>query len=189
MGLTCVGVCVCKRKKEGKLTPLSLSLSLFYITRYGLSWNPLAKGQILSSAEDHLICYWDINGFTKDRRTLEASRVFTGHEEATVNDVAWHGLHDKLFASVGDDRQLLIWDMRAESSSKAAHSVLAHPTDINCVSFNPTNEFVLATGSADKVNHLLEGENNDARLDLKTSSIILSPSLSLPPFLPSSLPF
>ena len=33
----------------------------------------------------------------------------------------------------------------------ALHQVEAHEAEINCLSFNPMNEYILATGSADKV--------------------------------------
>lgn len=43
------------------------------------------------------------------------------------------------------------WDTRTTAASKPNFSVDAHTAEINCVSFNPKNEFILATGSADKV--------------------------------------
>ena len=45
----------------------------------------------------------------------------------------------------------MIWDMRERNVKEAAHVVRnAHAGDVNCIAFNPINEFVLATGSADK---------------------------------------
>lgn len=43
------------------------------------------------------------------------------------------------------------WDTRSNNTSKASHSVDAHTAEVNCLSFNPYSEFILATGSADKV--------------------------------------
>ena len=65
-----------------------------------------------------------------------------------VEDVAWHVLHEAVFGSVGDDHKLMIWDIRG---SQPAHTVDAHSAEVNCLSFNPYSEFILATGSADKV--------------------------------------
>ena len=42
------------------------------------------------------------------------------------------------------------WDTR--TSDKPIHLIEnAHEADINCLSWNPFNEFMLATGSGDKV--------------------------------------
>lgn len=51
------------------------------------------------------------------------------------------------------------WDTRSNNTSKPSHAVDAHTAEVNCLSFNPYSEFILATGSADKVrfgNALLE---------------------------------
>lgn len=59
--------------------------------------------------------------------------------------VLWHCL--RLFCVY----RLMIWDTRNNSPSKPAHTVEAHSAEVNCLSFNPYSEFILATGSADKV--------------------------------------
>lgn len=46
----------------------------------------------------------------------------------------------------------MIWDIRQEKPSSV---VDAHQAEVNCLSFNPYSEFILATGSADKVRLLL----------------------------------
>lgn len=81
-------------------------------------------------------------------------QIFNAHN-AVVEDVAWHVLHDSVFGSVGDDHKLMIWDIRNSSSSKPAHTVEAHSAEVNCLSFNPYSEFILATGSADKASFML----------------------------------
>lgn len=43
------------------------------------------------------------------------------------------------------------WDTRSPNPNKASHTVDAHTAEVNCLSFNPYSEFILATGSADKV--------------------------------------
>lgn len=60
-------------------------------------------------------------------------------------------LHDSIFGSVGDDRKLMLWDTRSNSTGKPTLEVDAHSAEVNCLAFNPYSEFVLATGSADKV--------------------------------------
>lgn len=43
------------------------------------------------------------------------------------------------------------WDTRSNNTSKPSHAVDAHTAEVNCLSFNPYSEFILASGSADKV--------------------------------------
>lgn len=74
-----------------------------------------------------------------------------------LQDVAWHLLHESLFGSVADDQKLMIWDTRSNNTNKPSHTVDAHTAEVNCLSFNPYSEFILATGSADKVNKSLLG--------------------------------
>jgi histone-binding protein RBBP4 len=86
----------------------------------------------------------------KDKRELPPLRVFKGHT-AWVEDVAWHTSLPHFFASVGDDKKLMLWDTRNPSDTKAASAIEAHSREVNCVAFSPKNENVLLTGSADKV--------------------------------------
>lgn len=65
-----------------------------------------------------------------------------------VEDVAWHLLHESLFGSVADDQKLMIWDTRCNNTSKPSHTVDAHTAEVNCLSFNPYSEFILATGKS-----------------------------------------
>ena len=132
-------------------------VSLFFLSLrghqkegYGLSWNPNLNGHLLSASDDHTICLWDINASPRENRVLDAKTVFTGHT-AVVEDVAWHLLHESLFGSVADDQKLMIWDTRSNNTSRPSHTVDAHTAEVNCLSFNPYSEFILATGSADKV--------------------------------------
>lgn len=55
-----------------------------------------------------------------------------------------------MFASVGDDRQLMIWDTRSENSSKPSQQVEGHSAEINAVAFAPSSPNLLITGSSDK---------------------------------------
>jgi len=116
---------------------------------YGLSWNPNLSGHLLSASDDHTICLWDLNTAAKEAKMLDAIRVFNGHSDV-VEDVSWHLLHESLFGSVADDHKLMIWDTRRGSNNKPSHTVDAHTAEVNCLSFNPYSEFILATGSADK---------------------------------------
>ena len=65
--------------------------------------------------------------------------------------MSWHLLHESLFGSVADDQKLMIWDTRSSNTGKPSHAIDAHTAEVNCLSFNPYSEYILATGSADKV--------------------------------------
>jgi len=116
---------------------------------YGLAWNPLAQGHLLSGSDDFLICLWDISGASKTKNTIDAKAIFTSHTNV-VEDVAWHLHNEYIFGSVSDDHQLLIWDTRSNKTNKSSQSVEAHKAEVNCLAFNPYSEFILATGSMDK---------------------------------------
>lgn len=47
--------------------------------RYGLSWNPTLQGHLISASEDSTVCHWDINAATKDKKVLDAYRIYRGH--------------------------------------------------------------------------------------------------------------
>ncbi|KAJ8295751.1 Histone acetyltransferase type B subunit 2 [Rhodotorula toruloides] len=119
---------------------------------YGLSWNPLKsrEGHVLSASEDTTVCHWDIRGYTKGNSSMDPLNVYRGHT-AIVEDVAWHNLQEDVFASVGDDRMLLLWDTRGQQGAmKPTARVQAHEAEVNAVAFAPHNENILITGSADK---------------------------------------
>lgn len=79
-------------------------------------------------------------------QTLQATTTFNGHS-GVVEDVAWHCSHPTIFGSCGDDKKLVIWDLRSPQPQKWSEP---HTAEVNCVAFNPMEEWLLATGSADK---------------------------------------
>lgn len=136
-----------KPPQEGRCNP-DLRLHGHKTEGYGLSWSAMKEGHLLSGSDDARICLWDLSANPKGQNMVEAKQVFEYHS-GVVEDVAWHLRHEHLFGSVGDDSRLLIWDTR-KSGEKPLHAVEAHLAEVNCLAFNPFNEWVLATGSADK---------------------------------------
>uniref|UniRef100_A0A7N0T0E5 Histone-binding protein RBBP4-like N-terminal domain-containing protein n=1 Tax=Kalanchoe fedtschenkoi TaxID=63787 RepID=A0A7N0T0E5_KALFE len=121
---------------------------------YGLSWSPFRPGYLLSGSDDSQICLWDINATPKNK-SLDALHILKVHEGA-VEDVAWHMNSENLFGSVGDDHYLLLWDLRAPMLNKPVQTTLAHQKEVNCLAFNPLNEYLVATGSTDKTVRLFD---------------------------------
>jgi len=112
---------------------------------YGISWNPLQEGHLLSASFDHRVCFWDVSAGGAE---IRPKVVYTKHTDKVL-DVAWHLHHESYFGSVSDDGKLMIWDIR-ETLNDPANTVKAHSTSVNSVAFNPFSEWVLATGSADR---------------------------------------
>ncbi|KAK4258484.1 hypothetical protein QN277_004927 [Acacia crassicarpa] len=111
---------------------------------YGLSWSPFKQGYLLSGSHDHKICLWDISASLQEN-VLDAMHIYEAHE-TVVEDVSWHMKNENLFGSVGDDCKLILWDLR---TNQAQQSVKAHDREVNFLSFNPFNEWILATASSD----------------------------------------
>jgi len=116
---------------------------------FGLDWSPIKPGHILGASEDMTVCQWDITSFTKGKKTLEPLAVYRGHT-SVVGDVSWHASRENIFASVGDDKQLMIWDTRNHDYTKPSQQVEAHEEEILAVAFSPSSETLLLTGSSDK---------------------------------------
>lgn len=76
-----------------------------------------------------------------------------------VEDVDWSKHIASIFASVGDDGKLVIYDIRDSAKPSIKQTIQAHDCDANCVSFNYHNEFVLATGAGDGVVKLWDLRN------------------------------
>ncbi|KAK7063901.1 histone acetyltransferase type B subunit 2 [Favolaschia claudopus] len=114
---------------------------------YGLAWNPVKAGNVLGASEDMTVCHWDVNSYSKAKTSIEPTNIFRGHT-SVVGDVDWHPTKENVFASVGDDKMLMIWDTRAPT--EASTKIQAHDREILAVSFNPGIEHLVVTGSADK---------------------------------------
>uniref|UniRef100_M8BRA7 Histone-binding protein RBBP4-like N-terminal domain-containing protein n=1 Tax=Aegilops tauschii TaxID=37682 RepID=M8BRA7_AEGTA len=132
---------------------------------YGLAWSAMKEGFLLSGSYDKKICLWDLKA-GNGAPVLDAQQVFEmrhksvwvfifgydnlhNHEyahEDVVEDVAWHLKDENLFGSVGDDCKFMMWDLR---TNKPEQSMVAHQKEVNSLSFNPFNEWILATASGD----------------------------------------
>jgi histone-binding protein RBBP4 len=161
---------------------------------YGLAWSNHTKGHLISGSLDCTVCYWDIHQTTTSSSSTASSSAadtslimdplctFTGHT-GPVEDVDWHKLDPYLIGSCGDDATVRLWDIRAATSSSSAtnkhivtqeaHAIhKAHDGDVHCLAFHPTNEFLLATGSADRSVVLWDMRNLKSYVEI--ISIIIS---------------
>ncbi|TDL20887.1 WD40 repeat-like protein [Rickenella mellea] len=127
---------------------------------FGLAWNPTKSGHVLGASEDMTVCHWDVNSYSKANTTIEPLAIYEGHT-SVVGDVDWHATHENVFASVGDDKMLMIWDTRTK---EATTKVEAHEREILAVAFSPAQENLIITGSADKTIALFDTRNTNKRL-------------------------
>ncbi|EEB08702.2 kinetochore protein Mis16 [Schizosaccharomyces japonicus yFS275] len=118
---------------------------------FGLGWNFIQEGTLATGTEDTSICVWDIKGKSLSlEKSIDVAPVSVYHRHtAVVNDLQFHLQHEALLTSVSDDCTLQIHDTRLPSSSSASQCVKAHEQPVNGVAFNPFNDYLLATASAD----------------------------------------
>jgi histone-binding protein RBBP4 len=79
---------------------------------YGLSWNPLKKGYLMSGSDDHKACIWDISAVTNNSVNVEPLVSLNAAHSSIIEDVAWNHFDQNIFTTIGDDKKMKIWDMR-----------------------------------------------------------------------------
>ncbi|KAJ0251678.1 WD-40 repeat-containing protein MSI5 [Hirschfeldia incana] len=87
-------------------------------------------------------------------RSVGPRGVYHGHED-TVEDVAFCPSSAQEFCSVGDDSCLILWDART-GSGPAMKVEKAHDADLHCVDWNPHDNNLILTGSADNTVRLFD---------------------------------
>jgi len=78
----------------------------------------------------------------------ECEQKYVAHKD-NCEDVCWNKKHGNVFASVGDDKCLMVWDYRTKAKPQQCVNN-AHKAEINCVDFSPFNQELILTGSSDK---------------------------------------
>lgn len=130
---------------------------------WGLSWSAHERGKLLTCSSDQTVALWDVVGSYKscsgsdDKDATSSSpqmgpqTVFT-HHSGSVNDVTWHPSEKSIFASVGDDRKLIVCDERegSNASSQPAFSADTNTASLS-VSFSPFNQRLVATSGEDGI--------------------------------------
>ena len=114
---------------------------------FGLCWNPLREGFLVSASNDGGICMWDVEAKAENKCISAPLASFSAHT-AAVQDVSCNNFSPHIFASCGDDKALMIWDDKV--GAKPVSNVKAHSAEVNAVSFNPHKDELLLTASADK---------------------------------------
>ncbi|KAK8483890.1 hypothetical protein V6N11_081594 [Hibiscus sabdariffa] len=97
------------------------------------------------------------NNKAADGPSVGPRGVFCGHED-TVEDVTFCPSSAQEFCSVGDDSCLILWDARV-GTSPAVKVEKAHNADLHCVDWNPHDDNLILTGSADHTVRLFDRRN------------------------------
>ncbi|CDR43663.1 CYFA0S12e02982g1_1 [Cyberlindnera fabianii] len=113
---------------------------------YGLSWNPLINGHLLTSSDDKTVALWDTLN-----NTTTPQMVFTNHTDI-VNEVQWHNKNPHIFGSVSDDKTIRIWDSRNQASTQTIKRNAA----INTISFSKFSSNLYAVGLEDSTIELFD---------------------------------
>ncbi|CAG0907666.1 unnamed protein product, partial [Cyprideis torosa] len=103
-----------------------------------LSWNQNGNW-LLTASRDHLLKLFDI------RKMNVELQVFRGHKKE-ASCVAWHPVHEGLFASGGSDGSLMYWHVGCQTELGSIEA--AHESIVWCLAWHPLGH-VLSTGSND----------------------------------------
>mmetsp|Transcript_4295 Transcript_4295/g.7130 ORF Transcript_4295/g.7130 Transcript_4295/m.7130 type:complete len:355 (-) Transcript_4295:44-1108(-) len=117
---------------------------------YGLSWNNVRRGALLSSSDDGLVACWDLH---RKRELIHYDDL----QGISVNEVQWVFQSANEFACVDDSATISFGDIRQNRLSsfgssqppKGKGAAADTSLSINCMSFSPTNENCFVTGRSD----------------------------------------
>ncbi|OEL26312.1 Histone-binding protein MSI1-like protein [Dichanthelium oligosanthes] len=119
---------------------------------YGLSWSIFKEGHLLSGSDDAQICLWDIKANSKNK-SLDALQIFK----------VWLWLIQGGGGSfIGPCSKVMIPDRTV--CQENCLLMLTSYLQVNCLAFNPFNEWVVATGSTDKTVKLFDLRKIDKAL-------------------------
>lgn len=118
---------------------------------YGLSWNTLEKGYLLSSSDDKSVALTDFGSIDKNNGLIFKSEVHTD----IVNDVKWHAFDKNIFGSVSDDERVLLFDMRSPEKPVSSYASVGSK-GINSLAFSPFSRNLLAIGNTNSNINLLD---------------------------------
>lgn len=112
---------------------------------FALDWSNVVPGKLLSGDCKGGIHVWTPRPDAADAWTVD-QRPFIGHKDS-VEDLQWSPTEATVFASGSVDKTLRVWDTRANPASANMLTVDdAHEADINVISWNKTEPFIISGG-------------------------------------------
>jgi len=112
---------------------------------FAMDWSTTVPGRLITGDCKGGIHSWTPRPDAADAWTVD-QRPFVGHKES-VEDLQWSPTEANVFASGSVDKTLRIWDTRANPASANMLTVdEAHEADINVISWNRTEPFIVSGG-------------------------------------------
>jgi len=112
---------------------------------FAIDWSTTVPGRLITGDCKGGIHAWTPRPDAADAWTVD-QRPFVGHKES-VEDLQWSPTEANVFASGSVDKTLRIWDTRANPTSANMLTVdEAHEADINVISWNRTEPFIVSGG-------------------------------------------
>ncbi len=138
---------------------------------YAIDWSTLARGDLLSGADDGSLCLWKLDAplAAMDEQTATSTAVqpFTTFDNmgAGVGDVSFHRTHPYLLAAgaFAPEACVAVYDVRA-STAPSKRFKTQESGDVNAVEFSPHDDRVFLTGSGDSVVRLWDLRNGSRPL-------------------------
>lgn len=113
---------------------------------FALDWSPTQRHTVASGGNDGRLCIWDADAaLTSSTSPLHNFAAHTG----ALCDLSFSHYQPQVLLSVGDDKQVCLFDMRAGSTSQL--SVKVSEDEALTVDCSQHSEHLLATSGKDKV--------------------------------------
>ncbi|KAF4103389.1 glutamate-rich WD repeat-containing protein 1 [Onychostoma macrolepis] len=127
-------------KQQKEATPL-FSFSGHMSEGFAIDWSPKVPGRLVSGDCKKNIHVWE----PQEGGTWKVDqRPFSSHSKS-VEDLQWSPTEATVFASCSVDQSIRVWDIRAPPNSMLSANE-AHSSDINVISWNRTEPFILSGG-------------------------------------------
>ncbi|CCF60639.1 hypothetical protein KAFR_0L00320 [Kazachstania africana CBS 2517] len=118
---------------------------------YGLSFNPISKGQLLSAADDGYIAMYDINAESED-----PVETWQSTDNCIINDIKWHHFDATLFGTVSEEKNTLsIYDLRTKD--KVTSIEMEQP--FNSLAFSKHSKNLFSAAGTDQNVYLYDLRN------------------------------
>jgi len=129
---------------------------------FGLCWNSLKCGHILSAGEKGNVCVWDTS--RPGLGSQEAVKATTSWNlgESPVEHTTWHHTKPNMFGCACANKSVAIFDCRKQKPALEIKD--AHKNVVYSIDFNPINPLFYLTGSADRTAALWDVRKSNQRL-------------------------